>query len=103
MDIDKELLQACIREERRAQFELYKCCYSVLMSVCLRYERNKEDAEFMLNKVFYKILTHLDRYDEKAPLRPGSEELPSIHRWMNSGRKAEARSITTKPQWIWRL
>lgn len=67
MDIDKELLNACIREERKAQFELYKACYSILMSVCLRYERNKEDAEFMLNKVFFKILTNLDRYDPKAP------------------------------------
>jgi RNA polymerase sigma-70 factor (ECF subfamily) len=67
MDIDKELLKACIREERKAQFELYKQCYSVLLAVCLRYERNKEDAEFMLNKVFYKILTHLHRYDDGAP------------------------------------
>lgn len=67
MEIEKELLEACIKEERRAQFELYRRCYSVLMSVCLRYERNKEDAEFMLNKVFYKILTHLHRYDHKAP------------------------------------
>lgn len=67
MEIEKELLDACKKEERRAQFELYKRCYSVLMSVCMRYERNKEDAEFMLNQVFYKILTHLVRYDETAP------------------------------------
>ncbi|AEV33365.1 RNA polymerase sigma factor, sigma-70 family [Owenweeksia hongkongensis DSM 17368] len=67
MDVEKELLEACIKQERRAQFELYKRCYSILMSVCMRYERNKEDAEFMLNQVFHKILTHLDRYDDKAP------------------------------------
>ncbi len=67
MPIDKELLKACLQEERRAQFELYKQCYGILMSVCIRYERNKEDAEFMLNKVFHKILTNLDRYDQKAP------------------------------------
>lgn len=67
MDVKSELLEACKREERRAQFELYKCCYSVLMSVCMRYERNKEDAEFMLNQVFHKILTNLHRYDNKAP------------------------------------
>ncbi len=67
MDIEKELLEACKNEERRAQNELYKRCYSILMSVCMRYERNKEDAEFMLNKVFFKILKHLDSYDENAP------------------------------------
>lgn len=67
MTIDTELLKACLQEDRKAQFELYKRCYGILMSVCIRYERNKEDAEFMLNKVFYKILTNLDRYDQKAP------------------------------------
>ncbi len=67
MTIDKELLDACKREERKAQFELYRRCYSILMAVCLRYEANKDDAEFMLNKIFYKILKSLDRYDDKAP------------------------------------
>lgn len=67
MDIDHKLLEGCKKGERRAQFELYRQCYSILLSVCLRYERNKEDAEFMLNEVFYKILTHLDRYDTSAP------------------------------------
>ena len=67
MKVDKELLEACKQEKRRAQFELYRLCYSTLMSVCIRYERNREDAEFMLNKVFYKILSNLHRYDEKAP------------------------------------
>ncbi len=67
MNVEENLLEACRNGERRAQFELYRCCYSVLLSVCLRYERNKEDAEFMLNKVFYKILTNLHRYDSQAP------------------------------------
>ena len=67
MPIEKDLLKACLQEDRRAQFELYRQCYGILMSVCIRYEKNKEDAEFMLNKVFYKILTNLDRYDQKAP------------------------------------
>lgn len=67
MDIEKELLDACIKEERRAQFELYRRCYSMLMSVCLRYQKNKDDAEFMLNRVFYKILTNLHRYDPQVP------------------------------------
>ncbi len=67
MNITKELLDACIKEERKAQFELYKQCYAVLLSVCLRYERNKEDAEFVLNKVFYKILLNLKKYSEDIP------------------------------------
>lgn len=67
MKIDPALLEACKQEERKAQFELYQLCYSLILSVCLRYERNKEDAEFLLNKIFYKILTNLDRYQTQVP------------------------------------
>lgn len=67
MNIDQQLIEACKREERKAQFELYKLCYGILMSVCFRYERNKEDAEFLLNKAFLKILKNLDSYVETTP------------------------------------
>ena len=67
MNIDHQLIEACRREERKAQFELYKLCYGILMSVCFRYERNKEDAEFLLNKAFLKILKNLDAYADNVP------------------------------------
>tara|TARA_R110002072_G_scaffold121230_14_gene254731 strand:+ start:245 stop:805 length:561 start_codon:yes stop_codon:yes gene_type:complete len=67
MKIRKELLESCRKEDRKAQFELYRLCYSILLSVCLRYEKNKEDAEFLLNKAFYKILKNLDKYSEHVP------------------------------------
>lgn len=67
MDVKIELLQACMKDNRKAQFELYQCCYSVMMSVCYRYEQNKEDAEFLLNKAFYKILTNLKNYNTAVP------------------------------------
>lgn len=67
MNIDPDLLIACQKGERKAQFTLYKQCYGVMMSVCFRYENNKDDAEFLLNKAFYKILKNLDSYKEKVP------------------------------------
>jgi RNA polymerase sigma-70 factor (ECF subfamily) len=39
------------------------------MSVCSRYERNKEDAEELLNLSFLKILMNLDKYKEETPLK----------------------------------
>ena len=67
MNIEKDLLDACKKDDRKAQFELYRLCYSILLSVCLRYERNKEDAEFLLNKAFYKILKNLEKYSDNIP------------------------------------
>lgn len=67
MEVKVELLQKCINDNRKAQYELYRQCYSVLMSVCYRYEKNKEDAESLLNQAFMKILTNLHQYNTAVP------------------------------------
>ncbi len=67
MEVSKELIKRCKKNESKAQFELYKLCYGSLMGVCLRYEKNKEDAEELLNLAFYKILTKLDKYKKDVP------------------------------------
>ena len=67
MVVDKALIKQCLKEDRKAQFKLYKACYGRLMGICLRYERNKEDAEDLLNAGFLKIVTNLDKYDDKVP------------------------------------
>lgn len=67
MEVEPVLLKACISNNCRAQLELYKRCYPTLLSVCLRYESNKEDAEFLLNNGFMKILTHLDSFAFDKP------------------------------------
>ena len=67
MNIDNKLLTACIAKERRAQSELYKKCYSILMSVCIRYVTNKEEAQALLNAGFLKILNKLDTYQPRVP------------------------------------
>ncbi|MCB0483263.1 MAG: RNA polymerase sigma factor [Flavobacteriales bacterium] len=67
MEVEPTLLKQCIANDCRAQLELYKRCYPTLLSVCLRYESNKEDAEFLLNNGFMKILTHLSSYTSEKP------------------------------------
>lgn len=67
MIIEKALIKECLNDNRKAQFKLYKVCYGILMSVCLRYEKNKEDAEEMLNVGFLKIVTNLEKYDNQVP------------------------------------
>lgn len=67
MGIDEELLSLCIQKDRKAQFQLYRDCYSILMSVCLRYEKNKEDATSLLNLGFLKVLNNLEKYSKQAP------------------------------------
>ncbi len=67
MVIEKQLLAACIKRDRKAQFHLYKKCYGVLMSVCMRYKRNREDSAELVNRGFLKILDNIEKYNEVSP------------------------------------
>jgi|TARA_B110000879_G_scaffold58940_1_gene82779 RNA polymerase sigma-70 factor (ECF subfamily) len=67
LEISNEILEGCIANKRKSQFLLYKQCYSILLSICLRYEKNKEDAEFLLNQGFMKIITKLSTFKGDRP------------------------------------
>jgi RNA polymerase sigma-70 factor (ECF subfamily) len=68
-EISKELLDLCRRQDNRAQHELYRQCYSFLMSVCSRYTINKEDSESLLNQSFLKILLNIGNYKQEIPFK----------------------------------
>src|SRR4051812_40148305 len=70
MDIQPELIQACIKGERKAEYELYRVTYSYLMSICIRYTRNADRAKEVLNIGFLKVLTHLNKYHTEVPFKP---------------------------------
>lgn len=67
MIIDPKILRACADGDRRAQNELYRLCYSPLMSVCMRYKKDRDDAASMLNVGFLKILQNIHKYDSTTP------------------------------------
>ena len=69
MNIDLDLITACINKERRAEFELYKATYSYLMSICVRYTGNQDDAKEKLNIGFTKILFNLEKYKPEIPFK----------------------------------
>ncbi len=57
------MLQGCLKNDRRAQELLYKQFYGPMMSICLRYTRNEEDALEVLHNGFLKVFKHLATYD----------------------------------------
>jgi RNA polymerase sigma-70 factor (ECF subfamily) len=61
--IDKNLLEGCIKNDRRAQELFYKQFYGPMVSLCLRYTRNEEDALEVLHNGFLKVFKHLGTYD----------------------------------------
>lgn len=69
MKIDKRLIAACKKGDQRAQYDLFKVCYSPLMSVCARYKNEPADRKSLLNLGFYKILKNIDKYKMDVPFQ----------------------------------
>ncbi|NNF01905.1 MAG: RNA polymerase sigma factor [Bacteroidia bacterium] len=62
-----EILKQCKEKNEKAQFSLYKKLFSLMMSICLRYRQNHDDALALVNHSFFKILSNLDKYDVSKP------------------------------------
>lgn len=69
---DKELVEGCIREDRKYQKILWNLYSSKLMALCLRYCKNQEEAEDALMESFVRI------YDKIPSFRYQS----SLETWM---------------------
>ncbi|WEK36581.1 MAG: RNA polymerase sigma factor [Candidatus Pseudobacter hemicellulosilyticus] len=66
---DIELINGCINNDRLAQERLYKQFYGPMVSLCLRYTRNPEDAIEVLHNGFLKVYKNIHTYKaEKASL-----------------------------------
>jgi RNA polymerase sigma factor (sigma-70 family) len=65
--VNEQLIARCLREEPKAQYELYRALHPQMMAICSRYERNKQDAVARMNQGFLKILTNLNKRRPEVP------------------------------------
>ncbi len=67
MPISKEILDGCQGNDRQCQKILYEQYYPFLLGICYRYVQDVNDARFLVNEGFFKILTRLEKYDRNIP------------------------------------
>lgn len=67
MNINRELLNDCQQGDQKAQYQLYRSCFPLLMSVCMRYKKEESEAAGVLNEGFLKILRGLKSYKSTVP------------------------------------
>ena len=60
---ESELVRKCKEGEPRYQEMLYQKFSAVLMGICVRYAKNKEDAEDIMHDSFVKIFTNIGSYE----------------------------------------
>lgn len=63
------LLEGCKKNSRTSQKDLYQRFYNYGMTICTHYSRDLDEAKYLYNEAFYKVLTKLDRYDAAVPFR----------------------------------
>lgn len=64
-----ELIDGCLKSNRRSQELLYRQLYGYAMGVCLRYSKSKDEAREILNDGFYKVFTKLESFDRERPFK----------------------------------
>lgn len=65
---DQELVQGCLREDRRHQEALYARYSRRMYAVCLRYARHQLEAQDLLQEGFIKVFDKLNKFRGEGSL-----------------------------------
>ncbi len=68
LDNLKELVEACIRKDRKAQHRFFELYYGKMMSVCLRYIKDRDSAQEVLQDGFIKVFDKLELFDFRGSI-----------------------------------
>lgn len=66
---DRELIEGCIKQDRKCQKALYEKFKLNMMGVCMRYTNSKEEAEDILVEGFMKVFSSLSNYRYECSLK----------------------------------
>lgn len=64
----REIVDGCIKGQRKHQKRLFELFYGKMMGVCMRYARDQDEAQDMVQSGFIKIFKKLDVYNFEGSL-----------------------------------
>ena len=73
--INESIIAGCVRKDPKAQYELYRALYPVMMSICTRYERDRQEAAATMNQGFLKILENVGSRRPDVPFEPWARRI----------------------------
>jgi RNA polymerase sigma-70 factor (ECF subfamily) len=59
----KGIIEGCIENNRKSQEQLFKLFYGKMFAVCLRYHKDRDDAQEVLQQGFIKVFDKLEVFD----------------------------------------
>ena len=63
---ESELISGCIRQDKACQKRLYDQFYGKMMTVCLRYSKNRDEAKDILHEGLMKVYSSLKTYNNSG-------------------------------------
>jgi RNA polymerase sigma factor (sigma-70 family) len=73
--VSEELIAGCIRGDRKAQHAMYRALYPMMMSICTRYERDRQEAVARVNLGSLKILQSIATKPPGTPFEPWARRI----------------------------
>lgn len=58
----QRLIQGCLKNNRDAQYQLYNMLSGKMFGVCLRYAKDRETAEDLLQEGFVKVFNNIEKF-----------------------------------------
>jgi RNA polymerase sigma factor (sigma-70 family) len=62
MTFDRKLYESCLEGDRAAQEKLFKIYAPMMLGICLRYTKDKDEAEDVMQEAFIKIFTNITNF-----------------------------------------
>lgn len=104
IEFEPHLIKRCLKRDRRAQNELYRKSYDLLMAISWRYADDKEEAIEYVNTAFLKVLTNLKKYKQEVPFELWmrrvaiNEVIDQIRKKKRYREKVDVRDAETLPE-----
>ncbi len=70
MELDKTFYKKLVKGDRRTQNLFYEMTFDLLMRIAIRYRSNVDDAAYLVNEAFIKILKNIDKVDHGRNIAP---------------------------------
>ncbi len=91
----EELISGCKKGDRKAQEQLYRKYSSILFGICLKYSRNKVEAEDNLHDSYMTIYDKIGQYKSKGSFEGWMKRI-TINTVLQKYRKEQHLNVVTE-------
>lgn len=91
----EELINYCKKGDREAQAQLYRTYASILFGICLKYSRNKTEAEDNLHDCFMTIFDKIGQYSGKGSFEGWIKRI-AVNTTLQKYRKEEHLNVVSE-------